>query len=275
LIFNVMACLRSLCVLGLVAVALPLPGAAEPTADLTLAEAVNQAGRQRMLTQRITKAYALAGLLSDSLAISSGTYERQVRDAVRRFETELAALKAYVTDDGARRALARVDDLWPPYREIALASYSHDALQALWQRDEALLAACEDVVRRLQEPSVRGVARYVDVAGRQRMLSQRLAKLYMLRASGLDHPLVDAALEQARNEFRSALATLMEAPENTAALREKLGQVEEQWRWLQGAMDMYREARFPTLVDDASEKTLRLTEDVTDLYQALAGTSRP
>ena len=58
---------------------------AEPVT--TLSEALNQSGRQRMLTQRMVKAYGL--LLLD---IEYDDHEHQLQDAIALFEEQLGNL---------------------------------------------------------------------------------------------------------------------------------------------------------------------------------------
>jgi hypothetical protein len=103
------------------------------------------------------------------------------------------------------------------------------------------------------------------------MLSQRLAKLYMVRATGADSPGLRDEMDSARNEFSGALAALQAASENTATLRRELESVALQWEWFQGALGQDGGlASYRLVVADASESILRSMETVTRLYEGLA-----
>ena len=68
---------------------------------------------------------------------------------------------------------------------------------------------------------------------RQRMLSQRIAKFYMLREAGINDAAIGSGLKQAAQEFREAHAILKGAPENTDEIKTLLGRAETQWQLLE------------------------------------------
>ena len=111
----------------------------------------------------------------------------------------------------------------------------------------------------------------INVAGRQRMLSQRYAMLYMLSAAGLATPQMQDEFEHVRSQFEDALQWLRESPENTSTSRKVLEEMAELWLWLDGALKIRSDKFYPGIVADASEKTLTAAELLTDLYARSTG----
>lgn len=260
MMFTRIACLAAAC-LGL-AMAVPDAGAA----DLTLAAAINKAGRQRMLSQRMVKAYCQKGL--GVMPASSG---RQLTEAMALFERQLAELKAFVSTGPARESVAQMESGWKSFKESASRPPSREGCEALSQKGEDLLASAHRLTLELQAQSSGAVGRLVNISGRQRMLSQRLAKLYMLMAWGFDNPAVQDQMESARNEFTGALATLQSAPESKGQLREELDSVALQWEWFQNALAQDSTyASYRLVVADSSESILQSMENLTQLYEQLA-----
>jgi hypothetical protein len=230
----------------------------------TTEHAINMAGRQRMLSQRIVKSWSQ---LQQSL--NPERSNKELKHAIALFEGQLQGLQNFIRDEQIRKALAKVEVTWWDVKEFILANPAKNNLSDLYYVSEDLLYSSERVVQLLQDKSGTELARLVNISGRQRMLSQRLAKLYLLQDSGLDLISIREALEVAQQDFSRALETLRVAPENTAEIRIELDKVILQWAWFQNVLQQEKIGEYQLIVVDASDEILELMENITEMYSSL------
>jgi len=80
----------------------------------SVAEAINKSGRQRMLTQRIVRAYSQAGL-----NVQRPQSEKMLKGAVKLFDEQLAELTAFALTAKLKKRVKVVHKLWPPFKKVA------------------------------------------------------------------------------------------------------------------------------------------------------------
>lgn len=231
--------------------------------EMTLNSAINKSGRQRMLSQRMTKAYCQIGL-----NIRRDEAQAQIEAGVRLFESQLAELKAFTRSPQIGESLSAVEALWAPYKAIVTRPYNREGATRLLVINEDLLQAAHKVVLQLQDLSGKPVGRLVNISGRQRMLSQRLAKFYMLRELGFRQSLVLDGVDQTRNEFVGAHAELRAAPQNTPEIKKLLDNVSMQWELLDYSIKNDK-AQLGEFVALTTEKIVRSMDEATGIYEML------
>jgi hypothetical protein len=107
----------------------------------------------------------------------------------------------------------------------------------------------------------------VNRAGRQRMLSQRLAKAYMLRTWGVDSAALRDELEATVSEFGRNLAELGAYRDNSPEIRHELEEIGLQWEWLRTAIEAEGAVTYRLIVAESAEAILLMTDRLTRLYE--------
>lgn len=245
------------------AAGLLLPAMGVAQAQIAVSTAINRIARYRALSQRIAKVYVQMhlGVLPDQAAGALAAAQKLVRSGFDDLQTvawpaELAAQVAAVR--GA------VDTL----SALLIAPPSMGSVAAVAQQADRVLAVANTATEAFEKSSRAATAKLVNVAGRQRALSQRLAKNYFLLATGGDFKGARGQLASDGQEFRSAMALLAAAPLSTPAIREELALGEGQWLFFSAALQRKADARGLADVATTSERLLEVTDRLTNLYDA-------
>jgi hypothetical protein len=232
---------------------------------INLEDAINKAGHQRMLTQRMLKSYCMKGL-----DVQADVAHEQLTTSVALFDEQLNELILYSPNQIVKKKLKRVESLWRPVRAMITGPVNRNSAEAILQKNDALLLAADAVVKQLEKLSSTPHGRLVSISGRQRMLSQRLAKFYMLRAWGVDNTIILVEENKAEEAFRKAMEMLMQAKENTTSISNALKQANMQWDLLKYGLDRKGNNYVPLIVAMTSENLLHTMDYITGMYSELS-----
>ena len=229
------------------------------------AEAMNLSGMQRMLSQRIAKSYLMIGA-----EVRSDQALQQLDQSVARFENNYQALAEYAPSAEIGAALEQVGESWQHYRELALSRPTREQAVLLLALSDQLLAQSEALVQLIEAHTGSAGARLVNRSGRQRMLSQRIAKLYLALSWRLPVEGLEQQLQQATGEFEAAQQELLSAEQNTPQIAAALQKVEAQWRFARAGFQLSADARYvPTVITTTTETLLWQMNELTSAYAAV------
>ncbi len=236
-------------------------------AQMGLSGAINYAGWFRALSQRMAKAYCqqylqvLPGAAVDVLGLARKMVQSGSGELARGMQTG-----RWPADVG--RQLEEVQKQFALLNQLTATQPTQTALvvAASDQADRTLLIAqtvTESIEKLAQAPS----ARLVNLAGRQRMLSQRLAKNYFLNAAKVESKVVQAQLVSDAADFRLALQALKAAPVSTPAIRNELELADSQWLFFESALRRAADDAGLHTVATTSERLLGVMDKLTNLYE--------
>ncbi len=235
-------------------------------AAISDAEAVNRAGMQRMLSQRIAKSYLMLGTETRAeIAVV------QLDQSIADLETNSQLLQEYAPTAPIRAALSEASETWQRYREAVLTSPNKERALQVLQLSEQALEQNEKLVKLIEQHTGNQVAQLVNRSGRQRMLSQRIAKLYLAMSWHLPAEQLRTEFDAAVQEFDQGIKDLRGAPQNTTEINQRLDQIATQWRFAQAGFSLADDSRYvPTVIVTTTETLLGKVNELTGRYEELA-----
>ncbi len=226
----------------------------------SISEAVNIAGKQRMFTQRMLKDYAMIGMQN-----TFGNPNVDLKKTVDDFEDHMNALISYAKSEAVKKSLEKVKILWKPLKKSLLADPAKEHVEKLQTDLDALLEAADDTTKLLAQESGKKSSEIVNISGRQRMLSQRMASLYMLKVWGVKDPQFKTKLDDAMQLFKTSLEKLEHSSLNTEEISTLLAKVKRSFMFFE-MMGRSNSKFIPTLIYKKSNDILENMNSATQKY---------
>jgi AmiR/NasT family two-component response regulator len=227
------------------------------------ADAVNRAGKLRMLSQRWVKLHAL-----QLLDPAAPNWAPGLAQAGEEIDATIRSLGKSLSKPTFGDLLDAVAAAWHEAEALLSLPASTSRLAEVDAVAERLLLQADQLTRQLETAGLVTTLHVINVSGRQRMLCQRHAKQILL---GL---LLGARGAASRNDlartaaaFEEALAHLRAAPLSTPEIRALLQAADDAWADVGRAARQVHAGNGARALDEASEAVLAVFEQLTERYE--------
>ncbi|PWK29469.1 PilJ/NarX-like methyl-accepting chemotaxis transducer [Arcicella aurantiaca] len=207
-----------------------------PTSTITVGASVNISGKQRMLTQRMAKAYMYIGM-----NINTEVANRERNNSIILFEENLKSLMTFTPTDKINLLLLKEETLWKEYKKLITSEVTKDNAKQILETNTTILNACDDVVKAYVEyagslkKEVEGVssaiiADNINTSGRQRMLSQRITFYYAAYVWGVAESATALRLKNLAEFLQQNFSQLITSEVNNTEIDDAIAGVVGDWR---------------------------------------------
>ena len=245
-------------------------------ATLSISAAVSIAGNQRMLSQRLGKAFLLK-----AFGGNEDKAQKEINNSVVLFDENLRLLREFAPTPGNKFEIEKEAKLWDEYKKIVGGVADRSSAARVMESNTALMTACGDVLSSLiqyaktlsttkqdDKPSSNTVIALVNTTARQRMLSQRLILYYLAYVNALGDPVnTKEIFTNVFAEFKDGLSALYTSPSNTQEISDAISEVLTAWVPLRDSLDkMLLKQMDGDDANTAANKILLQLDKVSTLY---------
>jgi len=226
-----------------------------------LAELLNVAGKQRMLSQRIAKDYLYIG---KKVAVDKAS--KQLERSLSSFKKSQHYLEKAINDPEIKNLIAFVNMSENELEATAKKPFSLDNAQLVLDLSESMLEGSQYIVDSLKSNAkVKGTS-VVAISGKQRMLAQRIAKYYIAYQSGIKDKNTVDQMKATVKLFDANNIKLINNAHNTSAISKKLKKINMLWKIVYKFYLNIEKGGLPFIVFTSTDDITGKMDQVTELY---------
>ncbi len=225
---------------------------------------IDIAGKQRMLSQRIAKDYMYQGK-----KVATSKASKQLKLSLDEFVKAHKKLLLSINDPEIKNLLAFVEMSSDEFKEIVNKPFDLDNAQLALDLSESMLEGSQYVVDSFKNSLKHTESDIVAKAGKQRMLSQRIAKYYIAYQSGIKDKNTVDQMKEAVKMFQQNHDELSKNPTNTSAINQKLAKIDKLWKIVHKFYLNIEKGGLPFIVFTTTDDITKKMDVITKLYVEL------
>jgi arsenate reductase-like glutaredoxin family protein len=222
---------------------------------------MNIAGKQRMLSQRVAKDYLYAGK-----KVATAKANAQLKASLTSLNTAHQVLVKSINDEDIKNLLDFVEMGTEDFASTANEPFNMDNAQLIIDLSESMLEGSQYVVDSLKETITVKESKIVAIAGKQRMLAQRIAKYYIAYQAGIKDQNTIIQMNTAVDMFKVAHETLMANQNNTPEINKQLNSINRLWKIVYKFYLNIEKGGLPLIVFNTTDNISKKMNTVTNLY---------
>lgn len=228
------------------------------------AEDVNRSGQLRMLSQRLVKL-----VLLQLAGVQVAQVKERLKESVLRIDANIAALGKSLSQPTFGDLLAQVVRTWAQLKQALQGEPQAGHMAQMDALAEQLLKEAERLTSSLENAGAMPPLQVLNLAGRQRMLSQRFAKYALLEVVGDKAAMQrnEAGMAEARAAFEEALRYLNEIPLTSKDIRASLDAATVCWEQMLAGTAATSSQRAGL---ERLERLAMASEDLLDVFEKLS-----
>jgi hypothetical protein len=251
--------------------------------------ALNVAGKQRMLVERVAKDFVYK-----SLQIQKEKATKEQLSSTILFEEHLNMLLLYAPNEAIKQKINLVSKGWLAFKDV-LGYKTMNQLNAayVFQESDKMLKLCDDVVNSivihviskkssLDKTSLRRelIATHTNTSGKMRMLIQRTALYYVCYCNNITQNVHEKELQNTAEFIQFSLDEIKNSPLNDAESNEAIIGIETEWKTLRDSFekektfDFSSKAITPEAMFDLSNRLVAKIDKVTLAYAKMLDNSK-
>ncbi|SFV56181.1 Nitric oxide-responding transcriptional regulator Dnr (Crp/Fnr family) [hydrothermal vent metagenome] len=220
---------------------------------------IDMAGKQRMLSQKMAKDYFYIGK-----KINRSKASKELKTSLIKFKETQKKMNSDIKDGEIKNLISFVDMSLNEFESISKEKYSLDNGIILLDLSESLLEGSDYIVKALTKG--KSSNHIIDIAGKERMLSQRIAKYYIAYQSGIKDDNALAQMKESVDEFNKILKELLANKTNTPQINRDLASVNTMWKIVEKFYLNIEKGGLPKIVYSTTTDISTQMDDIVGLY---------
>lgn len=229
------------------------------------------AGKQRMLSQKLAKSYLLL-----TKGINGNEITKELNSSKFIFEKQLQILKENAEAPNLKTSITEIEEIWNQFKNIIVKPTNIDNSKEIIALNSSLLKRCDNLVTKIEGNSKNynqssnnnnhQLVEIINIAGKQRMLSQRICLYYTaLKLFPDKKSEYQAVLTESFEEFDAVIEKLLLNKNTNLQSQEELQVAQALWEPFKPNKKDILEGNYPL------EEIFKTTNDLTATFNKITG----